>query len=234
MSRTLHYVDRKRAASGERDDEMEGALWPTESLLETTSMVKTRPSTRMVDKPVKEAEPKSKATAINFDAPIARQVRVLEAATYDVDQDKFKESLNEFTSGWLQGNSKHIQDDREIVVTIGRNHPGDKFIMGYVDVMTLKYEPIVIPMELRQHAHESTLVMEASHSLLRRIELDRRLLDAGDGKPYFEGMIAEIGFSSRCLVTGELSFIGKTKLFFPKEYAKMMVYLDLSRLAWKN
>jgi hypothetical protein len=166
-----------------------------------------------------------------YENPIVEPARLIESAPYDIGVGKFQETMNRFPAEWVPGMSPFIQDDCEIAAEFGVNSMNNNvnLALGYVNGNQLNMGKITHGYCVRSDLDEGLIVLEKLHPMVYRLTLDRKNLVDGEEEP-FSGVLLEVGFHSRKIDRSKSTYLGKIKVFFPKNHEKMVLYVDLSKI----
>lgn len=143
-------VDRKRAASGERDEEAGIPLASPQSLLEALRVAQT-----------KQSSPQPEQTPVE---PLS------DYEVYEPGLGALVRIMDEHPLNWVVGMSEYLQDDYEIVVQYAKNIPGMKSPLAVDTIWSghLDKEPLVSP--------GYTTVLEKMHPMVYRGKIKREEL----------------------------------------------------------
>jgi hypothetical protein len=220
------YIDRKMAASGEREDDATMPLWLDEKPSKALSMRgTTRRSTSVVKAP--KTLPESFTSLPEILA--ASQIRVIPNEPYDVGMGRFMEIMAANPVGWYQGMNRHAKDDREVIAKFGKSSANSnlKLALGYVDSKELSKDEMTTSLSLKGNL-DNLCIMEKLHPMVYRLTIDREQL-VDDDEELFKNVVLEVALSSRVVGSNVADYIGKTKVFFPKPHSKMVLYFILSK-----
>lgn len=227
MRKTRNYSDPKMAAAGDRSfEDFEGDTItftltgePASPLVMPGGYVARPPSLQAAVEPVIDSQ------------PVAREVRVVEEAPYDIGIQKFRETLRRDLSECMDVMSRFIQDDREIIAEFGYNTANTQICLGlgYANGHQLHGGKISLPLVVKSNLEENVIVLEKLHPMVYRMMMDRKNLVNIEEEP-FSGVLLEVGFYSRVIGDEKKDYLGKIKAFFPKTSNKMVFYLDLSKI----
>lgn len=199
------FVDRKRAASGERDEDEGMVLAPTHSLLAALKAPRTERRSLSPSNPVTEplmAFKDRRGQGSYIEAPgsslLTRVNRELPAA---LAKDK----------------SFHLNDERELVVELGPidRQDGRQMVVADVEWGDLVKDPMLVV--------DSMKTLEKHHPMVYSLHLDRSELSSNT-------VVFEMGIYSRVIGQEHKDYIGKTKVFFPRPNSKMTLFINLSKI----
>lgn len=217
------FIDRKRAASGEREDEVGVSVMTRPARL----ALPPKPSLQYQDGFGARAEP-----------PKSREVRIVPDEPYTGDFNYENWLLSKEKADAACFACRHVSQRREIVAKFGKGAPnsGLNMNLGMVEVSDLDQEPLNNHLVTLSNPLDNLLVLERVDDMLHKLTIDRS--DLFDGMSTFSGFTLEVAFYSRIqfdfIVEGSdlrLAPLGKAKFFFPKQYSKMIVHLDMLRFA---
>lgn len=200
-------VDRKRAASGERGEDEGMVLAPVQSLvaaLRPPSPEQHRGSTfkTSVGPPEAFKERRGAFKRIPFQKPIPHHLRGL---------------INDLPARLSATKHRHVNDDREMVVTIGPTDRTDGRQMNLDEIHFWDFlnEPMAV--------EDSERVVEKLHPLVYKLQLTR-------GELSTDTVVFELGLYSRVIGSDRKDYIGKTKVFFPRPHDDLVLWINLAAI----
>lgn len=223
MRKSISGIDRKRAASGERDDEAQMVLGAIESLPELAKPIKTKRTTSRIQKPLQTVL----MSPPSYIPP--PEIRVLDEAYCSANINVVPAAFDGFFK------SRHLNPVREIVAEFGRTQPGDRGSMSIGHITQLSSDKLERKLNVKHDAGDGLVTLDRLTGSIYKLTIDRNDL-SDENEEKFTGLTLDVHFSSRIQFDFidsssdlQLAPIGKAKIFFPKQYSKAVVYLDMSK-----
>lgn len=195
------FIDRKRAASGEREDEAEMPLASSQSLVAALHGTRTEQ---------RSSEPEKR--------PVEAVAKLL---TFDIGVEQINRALGRH----INSSSYRLfdtQEDYRILVEFGKGQSGSvhQLMIGKVGSDQLAKDQVENRYPIQ--AFEAKCL----HPLVYKVRIKRNDLISDSGKP-FDGMVLEAGFFTETLFGQYRRYLGKAKLFFPRPHDELIVYFHL-------
>jgi hypothetical protein len=193
------FIDRKRAASGEREDEAEMPLASPQSLVAALHGTRTEQ---------RSSEPEKR--------PVEAVAKLL---TFDIGVEQIERALENHLSNAFKPLFEYDEDYRiHVEFSKGTSGSVHQLMIGKVGRNQLcKDGP-------SGDRYQGNRIAEKLHALLYKVRINRNDLVTATGQP-FRGMVLEASFFSES--KNHRLFLGHAKLFFPHPHDELVFYFHL-------
>lgn len=202
-----NIIDRKRAASGERDEGEGTVLAPVESLVAALKPPRTE---RRSNEP-------SKAPTEAPKGFVERRGAFPKPHTYNPVPVHLRELMLDFPPRTAINASYHLANDRELVAVIGPSDRTDKRQMATDEVhyWDLNQDPM-------ENAHAQRVPTKL-HPMVYYVDLLRDELLTNT-------VVFELALYSRVVGQEHKDYIGKTKVYFPRPGNELRLWINMAKI----
>lgn len=201
------YVDRKRAASGERDEGEETVLAPVESLVAALNGPKTE----------RRSSEENKAPVERPGGFVERRNAFPKQQSYNPVPVHLRTMMKEISPVAASKVSYHIGYDRELVAVVGPSDREDKRRMAADEIHF--WDLNTDPME----NHHNERVMTKLHPMVYYFDLLRDELVSNT-------VVFELALYSRVIGSEHKDYLGKTKVYFARPGNEKRFWVNLAKI----